>query len=75
MATSLTADQLPDPEIEPTMTVPRAGKLVYGLGRAASYNAATRGELPVIRVGSRLLVPTAKLREQLGLPVSPVRRD
>lgn len=66
-------DCLPDPEVEPTITVPRGGKLAFGLGRAASYNAAARGELPTIRVGKRLVVPVALLREQLGLPATPGR--
>ncbi|MBO1417406.1 helix-turn-helix domain-containing protein [Streptomyces sp. FH025] len=57
---------LPDPQVQPTMTVPEAGRL-FGLERAASYNAARRGDIPTITVGRRLLVPTAKLRVLLGL--------
>lgn len=49
------------------MTVARAGALAFGLGRAASYEAARRGDLPTIRVGRRLHVPTARLRALLGL--------
>jgi hypothetical protein len=58
---------VPDPEVEPTLDVPAAGEFL-GLGRAASYAAAARGELPVITIGRRKVVPTARLRAMLGLP-------
>lgn len=61
-----TPQALPDPQVQPTMTVPEAGRY-FGLQKAASYNAARRGEIPTITVGRRLLVPTAKLRVLLGL--------
>ncbi|GAA3721089.1 hypothetical protein GCM10022224_103610 [Nonomuraea antimicrobica] len=57
---------LPNPEIEPTISVPRAGELLE-LGRAASYEAAKRGDIPTIRIGRKLAVPTAKLLALLGL--------
>ncbi len=69
--TSTTADDLtglPDPEIRPWMTVPEAGRRAFGLGRTASYEASKRGDLPTLRVGNRIVVPTAKLRSLLGLP-------
>jgi excisionase family DNA binding protein len=62
--------RIPDPEACPTLTIPQAGEL-FGLGRAASYEAARRGELPTIRLGRRILVPTAKLRAMLGLGAEP----
>jgi hypothetical protein len=34
-----------------TMTVPEAGMKYFGLGRAASYAAARRGDLPTIGCG------------------------
>ena len=40
-----------------TLSVPTAGRLYYGLGRNASYSAAKRGDIPVIRVGRMLRVP------------------
>ncbi|MCZ6448023.1 MAG: helix-turn-helix domain-containing protein [Alphaproteobacteria bacterium] len=43
-----------------TLDVPEAGARL-GLGRSASYEAARRGEIPVIRIGKRLLVPTKAL--------------
>jgi hypothetical protein len=48
------------------MSVPDAGALV-GLGRSAAYRAAKAGDLPTIRVGGRVVVPTAALRRLLQL--------
>lgn len=41
-----------------TYDLPVAGAKA-GLSRNASYEAAKRGEIPVIRIGRRLLVPKA----------------
>lgn len=57
---------LPDPAAEPTITVPRAGNIA-GISRRAAYAAAERGEIPVIRIGGRIVVPTAKFLALLGL--------
>ncbi len=46
-------------------TVPGAGKLL-SLGRSASYEAVARGEIPVIRIGRKLLVPKAALEKMLA---------
>jgi excisionase family DNA binding protein len=54
-----------------TMTVPEAGQCL-GLGRAASYEAAKRGELPVIKIGKRLLVPRGAIERMLA-EVKPAR--
>lgn len=55
-----------------TLTVPEAGQLC-GLGRDASYAAAERGELPSVKVGRRLLVPTHRLLDEvLGMPAALV---
>jgi excisionase family DNA binding protein len=48
------------------LTVEQAGRL-FGLGRSGSYDAVQRGELPVLRFGRRLVVPTARLLAMLGL--------
>jgi excisionase family DNA binding protein len=47
-----------------TMSVPDAGKML-GICRNASYEAVKRGEIPVIKIGKRLLVPTAALNRLL----------
>ncbi len=39
-----------------TITVSEAA-VVLGLSRNSAYNAAARGEIPVLSVGHRLLVP------------------
>jgi excisionase family DNA binding protein len=48
------------------MTVPEAGRLL-GIGRDAAYAAAARGEIPVLTLGRRLVVPTALLYELCGI--------
>lgn len=57
---------IPDPHERPTMGVSEAGALL-GLGRASAYEAATRGEIPTLRFGRRLVVPTAALRKMLQI--------
>ena len=53
---------------KPVVTsVPIAGKQLFGLGKHASYEAARRGDIPVIRIGRRMLVPIRALEEMLGL--------
>ncbi|TFF27531.1 DNA-binding protein [Jiella endophytica] len=51
----------------PTISVPDAGSVFYGLGRCASYEAARRGDIPTIKIGGRLLVPVVSLAEKVGL--------
>ena len=58
--------RLPLAEEQPVVSVPTAGAAI-DLGRSAAYAAAHRGEIPTIRIGGRLLVPTAALRQMLGL--------
>ena len=54
-----------------TITVPEAGQ-VLGIGRAAAYAAADRGEIPTLRLGKRLVVPVPKLLAMLGADRSPL---
>ena len=59
------------PESPKTLAVPEAGRIYFGLGRNASYQAAARGELPVIKIGGRLRVPVIALDRMLddaGMP-------
>lgn len=51
----------------PTISVPDAGRLFFGLGRNAAYNAAKSGQIPTIEIGGRFLVPVVPLAEKLGL--------
>jgi excisionase family DNA binding protein len=48
-----------------TMSVPRAGKKYLGLSRGASYEAAARGEIPTIKIGRLLKVPTRAMERML----------
>lgn len=48
-----------------TYTVLEAAK-VLGIGRSAAYEAARCGEIPVIRIGKRILVPAAALERMLA---------
>ena len=52
-------------EQEKTLSVPAAGRRYFGLGKNASYEAAKRGEIPVIKIGSRLRVPILALERML----------
>jgi hypothetical protein len=52
-----------------TISVPKAGRLYFGLERDAAYAAARRGEIPVIRIGRTLRVPIValdRMMEQAG---------
>ncbi|MCO6390542.1 DNA-binding protein [Aliihoeflea aestuarii] len=51
----------------PTIPVPVAGRLFFGLARGAAYDAARSGDIPTIRIGRRLVVPVVPLAEKLGL--------
>jgi len=48
-----------------TLTVPDAGRIYFGLGRNASYDAAKRGDIPTIKVGRLLRVPIAAMERRL----------
>ena len=48
-----------------TLTVDETAKCL-GIGRNSAYEAIARGEIPVIRVGKRLLVPKAALETLLA---------
>lgn len=48
-----------------TLTVSETARIL-GIGRNSAYGAISRGEIPVIRVGKRLLVPKAALETMLG---------
>jgi hypothetical protein len=54
-----------------TLSVPEAGRIYFDLGRNASYAAAARGEIPTLKVGSRLRVPVLALERMLETAGSP----
>jgi excisionase family DNA binding protein len=48
-----------------TLTVNETAKRL-GIGRNQAYEAVKRGEIPVIRIGRRLLVPEAALDKMMN---------
>ena len=60
---------VPDPRTTPTMHVEQAAELLH-VSRASAYKAVANGEIPSIRIGKRILVPTAALLDLLGLRAS-----
>lgn len=51
---------------EPTLSVDET-RAALGVGRTAVYGGIQRGEIPVIRVGRRMRVPSTWVRAQLGV--------
>lgn len=64
------ANTLPDPATEPTITVERAAAILT-LGVRTAYNAVERGDIPAIRVGRRVVIPTRKFLVKFGLDDRP----
>ena len=57
---------------ELTISVPEAGRRL-GLGKNAAYEAARRGELPVLRFGRKLRVPRIAYERMLSEPKPPAK--
>jgi hypothetical protein len=57
-----------------TMPIPEFGKRYYSLARSAAYAAAARGEIPVIRIGGKLLGLPRVAEAQLSTPPSTEAR-
>ena len=53
-------------DLPPLLSVEQACELL-GVSRSAGYRAAATGDLPTLRWGHRLYVPSARLLELLGL--------
>jgi excisionase family DNA binding protein len=66
----MTTALVPDPATQPTMQVGELPK-VLGISRAAAYEAVKTGEIPSIRIGRRIVVPTAAVRRMLQLDSGP----
>lgn len=56
----------PDPAMEPTIDVVRAGRCI-GAGRTRAYELAANGTIPTIRVGRSRRVPTARFLRAFDL--------
>ena len=57
-----------------TISVPEAGRVYFGLARNAAYEAAHRGDIPVIRIGRVMRVPIVALERMLE-EARPTPRD
>jgi excisionase family DNA binding protein len=66
MASMNKTREIPDPAERPTISVAEAAELL-GVSRATGYHACRDGELPSLRIGGRIVIPTAALRRLLQL--------
>ena len=57
---------LQDARLPALLKIEQASVLM-GISRSAAYRAVAAGDLPSVRFGGRLYVPTARLLELLGL--------
>lgn len=64
------AERLPDPEVTPVLK-PEVARHFLHLGRSAMYDAINRGEVPSIRIGRLIVIPTAALRRMLQVDDAP----
>jgi excisionase family DNA binding protein len=55
---------MPDPVEKPTLTVEEVAE-VLGVSRSTAYDAVKTGQLPVVRINARWLIPTAALQRWL----------
>lgn len=53
-------------DVPTTISVQEAGQLI-GISTRTAYRAANRGQIPTMRIGRRLFVPTRPLLAMLGL--------
>lgn len=61
-----TARGLPDPSVEPTLNVRRAAAIL-DISERGTYAAIERGEIPSIRIGRTVRVPTAEFLTRFRL--------
>jgi excisionase family DNA binding protein len=63
----ITATGLPQRVPLPGLLKVEQASALMGISRSAAYRAVAAGDLPSVRFGSRLYVPTARLLELLGV--------
>jgi excisionase family DNA binding protein len=63
----MTATGLPQGMHLPGLLKVEQASALMGISRSAAYRAVAAGDLPSVRFGCRLYVPTARLLELLGL--------
>lgn len=62
-----TRTELIDVEHLPPTLTPREAFDLLGVGRTAGYESIRRKEIPALRLGGKLLVPTASLLRMIGV--------
>ena len=67
----ITLADLLGPDAPATISVTEAAH-VLGISRGGAYRAAAAGQLPVLSIGRRMLVPTAALLGLVGRTAEPV---
>ncbi|AWB26208.1 DNA-binding protein (plasmid) [Methylobacterium currus] len=60
-----------DKLLSQAMVGPALAFRVLNISPSAGYRALASGEIPNVKVGGQYRVPTAKLREMLGLSAAP----
>ena len=48
------------------MSIPKAGKKYFGLGRSASYEAAKRGEISTVKIGRKRLASVPAIERKIA---------
>lgn len=66
---SISGDELARLLAKPTLSVEQAAR-VLGLSRNPAYEAVKNQQIPSIRIGRSIKVPTASLRKMLGIPLT-----
>ena len=57
---------LPTAEQRPTLSVPEVA-VILGISRQHAYEGIKTGDIPCIRIGRKVLIPTAELRRLLAV--------
>lgn len=60
---------IPNPVQSPVLSVAETAELL-GLGKEATYRAIAKGEIPSVRIGKKILVPTTQILSLLGIQTS-----
>lgn len=60
--------------LPPVLSVPQAARLLR-MSLRATYRAVENDAIPHLRIGRRIAIPTAKLLDQLGLPIDNIDCD
>jgi excisionase family DNA binding protein len=63
-----------DPATRPTISVDEFAT-VAGISRSSAFAAVHNGDVPHLRLGRRIRIPTAAVRRMLALDAAPVPND